>query len=123
MLLVAPIVLVAALSPVAQQAPPPVAPAAVTSIDMPAASAVDPHLDAGLAAFKKRRFAQAEIEFRKALDANPQSAAAAYYLAYTYYKQAEPHRHDHPGKQKAAAMFDKAYSIDPLFQPVWRSSR
>jgi Tfp pilus assembly protein PilF len=123
-MLLVPIVLAVALSPVVpQQTPPPVAPAAVATSDLATSSAATPYLDAGLTAFKKRRFAQAEIEFRKALDADPHSAAAAFYLGYTYYKQAEPHRHDHPGKQKALDMFDKAYAIDPAFQPVWRTSR
>ena len=127
-MLVTPVVL-AVLLPALQQAPPPKAPApkdsAVTAADMPAAStgAAQPHLDAGLAAFKKRRFSQAEVEFRKALEAEPQNAAAAFYLGYTYYKIAEPKRHDSPGKQKAAELFAKAYALDPAFTPVWRSSK
>ena len=129
-MLVTPVVL-AVLLPALQQAVPPAAPApkdspsAVAASDMPAAStgAAQPHLDAGLAAFRKRRFSQAEIEFRKAADAEPQSAAAAFYLGYTYYKIAEPKRHDSPGKQKAAELFAKAYALDPAFTPVWRSGK
>jgi len=129
-MLVTPVVL-AVLLPALQQAVPPAAPApkdppsAVAASDMPAAStgAAQPHLDAGLAAFKKRRFSQAEIEFRKALDAEPQNAAAAFYLGYTYYKIAEPKRHDSPGKQKAAELFAKAYALDPAFTPVWRTGK
>ena len=129
-MLVTPVVL-AVLLPALQQAPPPSAPepqespSAVTSADMPAPTtgAAQPHLDAGLAAFKKRRFSQAEIEFRKAADSEPQSAAAAFYLGYTYYKIAEPKRHDSPGKQKAAELFAKAYAVDPAFTPVWQSRK
>jgi tetratricopeptide (TPR) repeat protein len=129
-MLVTPVVL-AVLLPALQQAVPPAAPtpkdspSAGAASDMPAAStgAAQPHLDAGLAAFKKRRFAKAEIEFRKAADAEPQSAAAAFYLGYTYYKIAEPKRHDHPDKQKAAELFAKAYAIDPSFKPVWHSAK
>ena len=129
-MLVTPVVL-AVLLPVLQQAVPPAAPApqdspsAVTTSDMPAAStgAAQPHLDAGLAAFRKRHFSQAEIEFRKAADAEPQSAAAAFYLGYTYYKIAEPKRHDSPGKQRAAELFAKAYALDPSFRPVWQSAK
>ena len=129
-MLVTPVVL-AVLLPALQQAVPPAAPApkdppsAVAASDMPAAStgAAQPHLDAGLTAFKKRRFSQAEIEFRKALDAEPQNAAAAFYLGYTDYKIAEPKRHDSPGKQKAAELFAKAYALDPAFTPVWRTAK
>jgi tetratricopeptide (TPR) repeat protein len=124
-------VVLAVFLPALQQAVPPAAPAprdsssAVMASDMPAASsgAAQPHLDAGLAAFRKRHFAQAEIEFRKAADAEPQSAAAAFYLGYTYYKIAEPKRHDSPGKQKAAELFARAYALDPSFRPAWSSPR
>jgi tetratricopeptide (TPR) repeat protein len=129
-MLLTPVVL-AVLLPSLQQTPPAAAPppqdspSAAIASDMPAAStgAAQPHLDAGLAAFKKRRFSQAEIEFRKAADAEPQSAAAAFYLGYTYYKIAEPKRHDSPGKQRAAELFAKAYALDPAFHPVWSSPK
>jgi Tfp pilus assembly protein PilF len=98
------------------QEPPAAAPAA-----RPAAS-VDSHIDAGLAAFKKKRFRQAEIEFRQAVDADPNNAAATWYLGYTYYKMAEPKRPFHPDKQKAAEMFAKAYQLDPQFKPAWSPS-
>ena len=76
-------------------------------------------IDAGLAAFKKRRFAQAEGTSRRRWMRTPASAAPYFYLAYTYYKQAEPKRPFHPDKQKAKDMFAKAYAIDPAFRPVW----
>ena len=107
------ILLSALLGPAPQQ--PPAAPAA-------SAGTVDTHIDAGLAAFKRKRFRQAEIEFRQALDADPNSAAATWYLAYTYYKMAEPKRPFHPDKQKAAELFAKAYSMDPEFKPAWYPS-
>ena len=126
-MLVTPVVL-AVLLPALQQAPPPAAPAPKDPPSAVAAAeastgAAGPHLDAGLAAFKKRRFAKAEIEFRKAVDAEPQNAAALFYLGYTYYKIAEPKRHDSPGKQKAAELFAKAYAVDPAFTPVWRAAK
>ena len=102
------------LGPSAQE--PPAAPAARS------AASVDSHIDAGLAAFKKKRFRQAEIEFRQAMDADPNSAAATWYLAYTYYKMAEPKRPFHPDKQKAADLFAKAYQLDPTFRPAWSPS-
>jgi tetratricopeptide (TPR) repeat protein len=105
------------LGPSAQE--PPAAPAAA-----PAASSasVDSHIAAGLVAFKKKRFRQAEIEFRQAVDADPNNAAATWYLGYTYYKIAEPKRPFDPGKQKAAELFAKAYQLDPQFKPVWSPS-
>jgi tetratricopeptide (TPR) repeat protein len=99
------------------QAPPASAPAAAPG----AAVSASDHVTAGLAAFKRRHYAKAEVEFRAATVADPQSAAAAYYLGYTYYKQVEPKRPFHPDKQKAAEWFAKAYQIDPTFKPVWAS--
>ena len=101
------------LAPAAQE--PPAAPAA-------SSASVDSHIDAGLAAFKKKRFRQAEIEFRQAVDADPNNAAATWYLGYTYYKIAEPRRPFDPGKQKAAELFAKAYQLDPQFRPAWSPS-
>ena len=102
------------LAPAAQE--PPAAPATSS------AASVDSHIDAGLAAFKKKRFRQAEIEFRQAVDADPNNAAATWYLGYTYYKIAEPKRPFDPGKQKAAELFAKAYQLDPQFRPAWSPS-
>jgi Flp pilus assembly protein TadD len=79
----------------------------------------DEALASGLAAFRKRRFAKAADEFEKAVDANPQSAAAHFYLGYSIYKTAEPKRGFHPDKQKAAVEFAKAYELDPAFRPDW----
>jgi tetratricopeptide (TPR) repeat protein len=121
------LLLAATLSPAAQEpappmAPPPQEPAAVSSTSA-ATGGGQASLDAGLAAFKKRRFSKAEIEFRKALEADPQSAAANYYLGYTYYKIAEPTRRLTPNKQKALELFDKAFELDPTFTPVWQSKK
>jgi Tfp pilus assembly protein PilF len=102
-------------------APPPQDPSAVTSTD--AKPATTPTIDAGLAAFKKRRFAKAEAEFKKAVEQDPSSAAANFYLGYTYYKIAEPHKRNSPGKQKALEYFDKAFQLDPSFTPVWQSRK
>jgi Tfp pilus assembly protein PilF len=81
--------------------------------------AVQVNIDAGLALFKKRHFTTAEAEFQKAVDADPGSAAATFYLAYTVYKIAEPKRPFHPDKRRAAELFAKAYELDPHFRPVW----
>jgi Tfp pilus assembly protein PilF len=82
----------------------------------------DAAIQAGLKAFRRRNFRQAEIQFRTAMDADPSNAAAVFYLAYTYYKIAEPKRPFHPEKQKAALLFAKAYELDPTFKPVWGTS-
>jgi Tfp pilus assembly protein PilF len=117
-MLMSALVLAAALSP--QDAPATPAPE-VASVDLPAgdSAAEKAAIDKGLAAFKRRRFAAAEADFKRAMEAAPASPAPYFYLAYTYYKQAEPKRPFHPDKEKAREMFAKAYSIDPAFRPVW----
>ena len=114
------LVLAAALNPSGQAATD-----AVKSADLPAGSSVGSQaaLDAGFAAFKKRRFAQAEVDFKKAMEADPGSPGPYFYLGYTYYKMAERKRPFHPDKQKAKDMFAKAYELDPAFRPVWGEAR
>jgi Tfp pilus assembly protein PilF len=99
---------------------PPQEPAAQPAVTPAPLRAPSASIDAGLAAFKKHRFRTAEGEFQKALDADPQSAAAHFYLGYTLYKIAEPSRRFGPGKQRAAEEFARCYAIDPSFAPVWR---
>jgi tetratricopeptide (TPR) repeat protein len=82
------------------------------------AGSPDASVDTGIAAFRRRRFAKAETEFQKAVDANPQSAAAQYYLGYAIYKRVE-FRRNHPDKQRAADHFAKAFQLDPGFRPDW----
>jgi tetratricopeptide (TPR) repeat protein len=89
------------------------APSSVSSMS------ADEHINAGLAAFRKRRFAAARGHFQQAVDASPDSAAAHFYLGYTIYKIAEPRRANSPGKQEAAQHFAKAYELDPGFKPTW----
>ena len=50
---------------------------------------------------------------------HPQSAAAHFYLAYTYYKIAEPTKRLTPDKQKAKEEFARAFELDPGFKPDW----
>jgi tetratricopeptide (TPR) repeat protein len=116
-MLLATVLLSAALAPQAAPAKEP----AVKAADVAAApsSAGAAHLDAGIAAFKKRRFAAARGEFEKAEAADPQSAAAAYYLGYTYYKIGEPSKRMNANKEKARELFAKAFSLDPAFRPTW----
>jgi Tfp pilus assembly protein PilF len=83
------------------------------------AGSPESHIDAGLGEFRRRRFTRAQAQFEQALAADPQNAAATFYLAYTVYKIAEPKRSFHPDKQKAAELFAKAYSLDPSFKPAW----
>lgn len=120
-MLLASVLLSVALAP---QAPPPATPApprAVKATDLPPtpSAAGTPYIDAGLAAFHKRRFAAARADFEKAVAADPQSAAAAFYLGYTYYKLGEPSRRMNADKEKAKELFAKAFTLDPTFQPVW----
>ncbi|HEY3121881.1 MAG TPA: hypothetical protein VGL15_14750 [Vicinamibacteria bacterium] len=87
----------------------------------PAVAAGSPqeHIDAGIAAFKHRRFAEAQAHFQAAVDAEPQNAGAHFYLGYAIYKIAEPKHPFHPDKQRAAAEFARAYELDPAFKPSW----
>lgn len=121
------LLLAAAVSSAAPQepttTPPEAGPALQASMPPGAGAMAQGYIDAGLAAFKRRRYAQAESEFAKAVEADPQSAAAHFYLGYTAYKRAEPKRPFHPDKQRAAALFAKAYELEPSFRPVWGPRR
>ena len=89
------------------------APAVEATADAPSAIA------AGQAAFKKRHFKVAQADFEKALAADPQSAAAAFYLGYTHYKMGEPSRRMNEHKEQAKELFAKAFALDPAFTPDW----
>jgi tetratricopeptide (TPR) repeat protein len=102
-----------------QDAPPPAPPqVAATEIkaEEPAAAAA---IATGQAAFKKRRFRAAQADFEKAVAADPQSAAAAFYLGYTHYKIGEPSRRMNEHKEQARELFAKAFTLDPGFRPDW----
>ena len=103
-----------------QDAPPATKHRAATSaeatVDAPSAIA------AGQAAFKKRHFKAAQADFEKALAADPQSAAAAFYLGYTHYKMGEPSRRMNEHKEQAKELFAKAFALDPAFTPDWGRS-
>jgi tetratricopeptide (TPR) repeat protein len=120
-MLLATVLLSAALAPQAPAPTPDPATPGVTATELPspALEAAAPHLDAGIAAFKKRRFAAARAEFEQAQAADPQSAAAAFYLGYTHYKMGEPSRRMNANKEKAKELFAKAFSLDPTFRPAW----
>lgn len=115
--------LAAAQEPQAEPATPQAPPASAEAPAPAGPASAERSIAAGLEAFRRRHYTQAEIEFRKALEADPGSAAAAYYLGYTYYKEAEPKRPFHPDKRKAAEMFARAYELDPGFRPVWSTKR
>jgi tetratricopeptide (TPR) repeat protein len=83
-------------------------------------NAAEDQIAAGMAAYRRLHFQEAEAHFQAAVDADPRSAAALYYLGYTVYKIAEPRRPNDPGKRRAAELFARAYQIDPGFTPNWR---
>jgi len=104
--------------------PPPEAPTSAMGIEAsepppPPGGAFQENIDAGLKAFIRGRFSQARDAFEKAYEADPQSAAAAFYLGYACYKIGEPSARMNADKEKARDLFAKAYSLDPAFQPVW----
>jgi len=73
-----------------------------------------------MAAYWKLHFQEAQGHFQAAVDADPNSAAALYYLGYTVYKIAEPKRPNDPGKRRAAELFARAYQIDPALRRTGR---
>jgi tetratricopeptide (TPR) repeat protein len=91
---------------------------AATRMARPAGDA-ESHIDAGRAAYRRRNFQEAQRHFQAAVDADPMSAAANFYLGYTVYKIAEPKHPFHPEKRRAAELFAKAYELDPRFVPRW----
>ena len=104
--------------------PPPEAPTSAMGIEAselppPPGGAFQENIDAGLKAFIRGRFSQARDAFEKAYEADPRSAAAAFYLGYACYKLGEPQARMNADKEKARDLFAKAYSLDPAFQPVW----
>jgi Tfp pilus assembly protein PilF len=78
-------------------------------------------IDRGLRAYWRHNWAGAQAEFQMALEADPQSAAAAFYLGYSIYKQAEL-RPFHPDKERAKQMFARAFELDPSFSPTFQRS-
>ena len=147
-MLLATVVLSAALAPQAPAEepvppvpPPPESPAALEAEPLPASESEEPlpplatetapapssatqeHIDAGLKAFIRGRFSQAQGEFEKAYNLDPQSAAAAFYLGYACYKLGEPSRRMDPDKTRAKELFARAYDLDPAFVPVWNTKK
>ncbi len=113
------------LSPAAQEDAAP--PAAVQADEAqaaaaPATSTAASFIEKGLSAFRARRLAAARVEFEEAVAADPQSAAAAFYLGYTLYKIGEPSRRMNANKERAKELFAKAFSLDPTFQPTFRKA-
>jgi len=90
-----------------------------SEVTAPPSTAVQEHIDAGLKQFVRGRFSSARAEFEKAYEADPDSAATAFYLGYACYKLGEPSLRMNDDKQKARDLFAKAYRLDPAFQPVW----
>ena len=110
-------VLLAMLLAPAQE--PAAAPAQEPAASAASSMSADEHIAAGLADFRRRRFSSAKTHFEQAVEADPNSAAAHYYLGYTVYKIAEPKRANSPGKAEAAGHFAKAFELDPAFVPAW----
>jgi tetratricopeptide (TPR) repeat protein len=104
------------LSALLGSAPSPAPEALVVLEDTPEAHS---YLVNGIVLYKKRHFRAAVEEFRKATTADPQSAAAEYYLGYTLYKIAEPTKRVTPDKAESRDHFARAFQLDPLFRPTW----
>jgi|RhiMetdeSRZDD1v2_1073273.scaffolds.fasta_scaffold182846_2 Tfp pilus assembly protein PilF len=102
--MILPMLLLATLA-TAQEAPAVTAPSASSS------------LDKGVALLRRARYRPARVELENAVAADPQSAAAHYYLGFALYKIAEPTRRLTKEKEAAAQHFATCYSIDPGFRP------
>lgn len=98
-------------------------PSQAPAIDAPApqeaaaAAAPTAATDKGLALLKRGRYRSARSELEQAVAANPQSAAAQFYLGYALYKIAEPTRRLNKEKEEAAQHFAACFAIDPGFRP------
>jgi tetratricopeptide (TPR) repeat protein len=104
-----------------EQAPPAAEPEpAAPRATAPASAGAAAYIDAGLRAFRARRLPAARAAFENAVAADPQSAAAAFYLGYTLYKIGEPSHRMNANKERARELFAKAFSLDPQFQPAFR---
>jgi tetratricopeptide (TPR) repeat protein len=103
-----------------EPAPPPSEPGPVTGPAKNAGTAdAQADIETGLKAFRARRLRAARAAFENAEAADPESAAAAFYLGYTLYKLGEPSRRMNPDKQRARELFAKAFRLDPTFQPAF----
>ena len=109
--MILPMLLLAALA-ASQEAPP--APEASEATVAPAAAG---SVEKGVALLRRGRFRSARAELEKAVAADPQSAAAQFYLGYSLYKIAEPTRRLTKDKEEAAQRFAACFSIDPAFRP------
>jgi hypothetical protein len=85
-----------------------------------ATEAARPFIAQGLALYMKRRFRAAAREFEQAVEADPASAAAHFYLGYSLYKIAEPTRRVTPEKERSREHFARCFELDPGFVPTWR---
>lgn len=81
--------------------------------------AVGSSIARGLVLYRQLQFRSAQRAFEEAVAADPSSAAAHYYLAYTLYKIAEPTRRLTPEKVRASQEFARCFELDPSFQPTW----
>lgn len=92
--------------------------------DRPAAAANDRQacetlIAQGLRSYRKLHFQEARREFQSAVDADPTSAPAHFYLGYTLYKIGEPTRRMTPEKVQAREEFARCFELDQNFRPVW----
>ncbi len=68
-----------------------------------------PEFMQGMAYYRRHRFADAIAQFQKTVEANPNNAAAYYFMGYAQYVT---------GKHaQAIQSFNKAFTADPRFDP------
>jgi tetratricopeptide (TPR) repeat protein len=81
--------------------------------------AAEPFIAKGLLLYRKLRFQEARKELERAVEADPYSARAHFYLGYTLYKIAEPTRRLTAEKVQAREEFARSFALDRSFRPVW----
>jgi tetratricopeptide (TPR) repeat protein len=88
--------------------------------DSPRTTPASPSLSRGLAALRTGRYETAATELSRAVEQNPDDAAAHYYLGYAYYLMAEEQPDKRELARKAAAEIQEAYRLRPDFTPNWK---
>jgi TolA-binding protein len=68
-----------------------------------------PEFSAAMKSYRQRRYADAVSQFQKVVEAEPQNAAAYYFMGYSHYVM----KH----YQEAQDAFGKAFAADPRLDP------
>jgi len=73
----------------------------------------------GVTALRAGRYEVAVSELSRAVESDPEDAAAHYYLGYTYHLMSKQKLAEPELARKAAAEIEQAYRLQPSFKPEW----